>query len=194
MLAERPLNLTDYALAAALGIGNFLAFYRAQPADSHAGAGEVLVNCLIFGPIAGIASMFLFAGIYTRLGARAGGKSSLTATFHVLAYGGIPLVAALGVWALAVMLIGDAGFLADPSAELDGFKAIIRDLELAAYAFLWMWSVVLQVMGFSELQGIPNAKSLGLWLLGQLLWIVGLVMLLLIIAILLPGLLPVPNT
>lgn len=193
-LAERPLSFTDYALASALGIGNFLAFYRAQPAEGHAGIGEVLVNSLIFGPIAGIASMYLFASIYSRLGVRAGGKSSRTATFHVLAYGGIPVVAALGVWALAILLIGDAAFLANPSTELEGFQSVIRQAEIAAYVFLWAWSVVLQMMGFSELLGISNGKALGLWLLGQVLWIVALVMLLLIIAILIPGLLPVANT
>jgi hypothetical protein len=49
-------------------------------------------------------------------------------------------------------------------------------------------------MGFSELQGIATGKALVIWLLGQFLWMLALVMLLLIIAILFPGLLPVPNT
>jgi hypothetical protein len=193
-LAGKPLSVADYVLAAVLGVGNFLAFYRAQPVEGHGSIGEVLVNSLIFGPIAGVASMYLFASIYARLGARAGGHSSRAAVFHVLAYGGIPMIAGLGVWALAIMLIGDAAFLATPNTELDGFQAVILQLEIAAYIFLWLWSVVLQVMGFSELQGIATGKALVIWLLGQFLWLLALVMLLLIIAILFPGLLPVPNT
>ena len=31
-----------------------------------------------------------------------------------------------------------------------------------------LWSVVLQVMGFSEIQGFVTRKAFGVWLLGQL--------------------------
>lgn len=193
-LAGRPLGFTDYALASVLGIGNFLAFYRSQSADAHRGIGEILLNSLIFGPITGVASMYLFASIYARLGVRAGGNSSRAAVFHVLAYGGMPVVAALCVWGLAIMLIGNAAFLATPDKELDGFQVIILQLGIFAYLFLWLWSVVLQVMGFSELQGFATGKALRIWLLGQILSIVAWVALLLIVAVLFPGLLPVTNT
>jgi hypothetical protein len=193
-LAGQPLSITDYVLASVLGIGNYLAFYRSQGGDAHRGIGEVLLNSLIFGPILGVASIFLFAGIYARLGARAGANSSRTAVFHVLAYGGIPVVAALGVWGLAIMLIGNAAVVATPNQELDGFQSIILQLEVLAYIFLWLWSVTLQVMGFSELLGVATGKALRIWLLGQLLWIIALVVILLIIAILFPTLLPATNT
>jgi hypothetical protein len=191
-LAGQPLRFTDYALAAVLGIGNLLAFYRTQPAAGHAGIGEVVLNSLIFGPVAGIASTYLFANIYARLGSRAGGRAGRTAVFHVLAYGGIPAVAGLGLWVLAILLIGDSAFVPAPPSELDGFQAVIQQLLIIAYVFLLLWSVLLQVMGFSELQGIATGKALGVWLLGQLVWLLALFMLLLIIVILFPGLLPVP--
>jgi hypothetical protein len=193
-LAGRPLGFTDYALASVLGIGNYLAFYRSQGGDAHRGIGEVMLNSLIFGPILGVASMFLFASIYARLGVRAGGSPSRTAVFHVLAYGGLPVVAALGVWGLAIMLIGNAAIVATPNLELDGFQSVILQLEVLAYIFLWLWSVTLQVMGFSELLGVTTGKALRIWLLGQLLWIIALVVILLIIAILFPCLLPLTNT
>jgi hypothetical protein len=148
---------------------------------------------VIFGPITGVASMYLFASIYARLGVRAGGNSSRAAVFHVLSYGGMPVVAALCVWGLAIMLIGNAAFLATPNKELDGFQVIILQLGIFAYFFLYLWSVVLQVMGFSELQGFATGKALRIWLLGQILSIVAWVALLLIVAVLFPGLLPVNN-
>jgi Yip1 domain len=192
-LADKPLGVTDYALAALLGIGNSLALYRPDAAGTHVSLGALLMNSLIFGPV-GIASMYLFASIYTRLGFRAGGKSSRASTFHVLAYGGVPVVAAVGVWVVAIALIGDSAFLASPAAELDGFQSVIRQLEIVAYLFLALWSVVLQVMGFSELLAISNAKALGLLVMGQILLWVGLGMLLLLLVILFPNLMSVPNT
>jgi Yip1 domain len=189
-LAEQPLSFTDYALASILGIGNLLALHRSQPGDVHTGVGGILLNSLIFGPLVGIASTFLFTSIYTRLGARAGGNSSRAAVFHVLAYGGIPVVAGLVVWGLAILLIGDAAYLAAPAKEVDGFQSFILGLEVLAYVFFLLWSVVLQVMGFSELQGVATGKAFGIWLLGQLLWIVALASLVLIAAILFPGLMP----
>ena len=193
-LAEQPLKFPDFVLASALGVGNFLAFYRSQPAAGHAGIGEVALNSLIFGPIVGIASTYLFASIYARLGSRVGGRAGRAPIFHVLSYGGIPVVAGLGLWALTIMLIGEEAFVPKAHSELDGFQAVILQLQIIAYVFLWLWSVLLQVMGFSELQGIATGKALGVWLLGQLLCMLALFMLLLVIAILFPGLLPVPTT
>ena len=191
-LAGQPLSFTDYALVSALGIANCLASYRSQSAEVHHGLGEVLLNSLIFGVILGIASTFLFAGICARLGPREGGSLSRTAVFHVLAYGGIPVVAAFGVWGLAIMLVGDAAAVAAP-VQLDGFQTLILLLEVLASAFLGLWSVTLQVMGLSELLEVPIGKALRIWLLGRLLWIIAILMIVLLVAILFPGVLPVTN-
>jgi Yip1 domain len=189
-LAERPMTFTDYALPAVLSTGNLFVFQSAQATPGS--VGHVLANSLLFGPIFGIASTYLFAGIYQRLVTRAGGNCSRAAVFHVLAYGALPVVAALGIWGLATLLIGDAALPATPAKELDGFQAVIARLELLTYAFLWLWSVVLQVMGFSELQGIAPGKAMRFWILGQALCVLALFMLLMIIGILFPNLLPVP--
>jgi hypothetical protein len=55
-----------------------------------------------------------------------------------------------------------------------------------AYLLLWFWSVVLQVMGFSEIMGLTTRKAFGVWVLGQLLWL----LLSLLLFILFPGLVP----
>jgi hypothetical protein len=193
-LAGQPLSVADYALVSILGIGNYLAFYRPQAGAAHSSLGEVLLNSLIFGPILGLTSMFLFAGIYARLGARVGANVTRTAVFHVLAYGGFPVVVGLGVWGLAILLIGNAAFVATPNQELDLFQSFILLLEVLTYFFLWLWSVTLQVMGLSELLDVTTRKALRIWLLGQLLWVIALVVIVLIIAILFPGLLPAAST
>jgi hypothetical protein len=193
-LALRPIGIADYLLAAAQGIGNCFVLYRTEAFQSHTSVGEILGNSLLIGPIAGVASMFLFATIYARLGLRAGGKSTRDQVFHVLAYGGIPVVVALGIWALTALLVGDAAFVDTPTTQVDGFLLVILRLQFAAYMFLSLWSLVLQVMGFSEIQGFPVRKSFGIWLLGQALWILALVVLLVLIAVLFPSVFPIPTT
>jgi hypothetical protein len=193
-LAARPIGIADYLLASAQGIGNCFVLYRTEAFQSHASVGEILGNSLLIGPIAGVASMFLFATIYARLGLRGGGKSTRDQVFHVLAYGGIPVVVALGIWALTALLVGDAAFVDTPTAQVDGFLLVILRLQFAAYMFLSLWSLVLQVMGFSEIQGFTVRKSFGIWLLGQALWFLALVVLLVLIAVLFPSVLPMPST
>jgi hypothetical protein len=112
--------------------------------------------------------------------------------FHVLAYGGVPVVAALILWGVTALIAGDAAFVDAPSSDVDGFLVVILRLQFAAYVFLLLWSVVLQVMGFSEIQGLVTRKAFGVWLLGQVLWILALLVLLVLVAVLFPGIVPTP--
>src|SRR3984957_14760898 len=166
-LATSPAGIVDYLLAAAQGIGNFLALYRTQDAGAHNGVAEILGNSFAYGAIAGIASLFLMAVIYGRLGARVGGKATLSQVIHVLAYGGTPMVASLAIWVMAALAAGQATFMETPRADVDGFVMLLLHFQVASYLFLLVWSVVLQVMGFSEIQGFTTRKAFGVWVLGQ---------------------------
>ncbi len=179
-LASQPVGLTDYLLAAAQGVATSMAVYRTQFAGTHASAAEVLQIALVFGPVGGVVTLYLFAAIYGRLGLRAGGTSKRNQVIHVLAYGGIPVAASLLLWALTAFMVGEAAIVdtplatpggAAPGAEVDGFVAFVLRLQLAGYLLLVLWSVVLQVMGFSEIQGLTTRKAFGVWILGQLLWL-----------------------
>jgi Yip1 domain len=189
-LATRPVGITDYLLAAAQGVATSIAVYRTQLAGSQASAAEILGSSLLFGPIGGVASLYLFAAIYGRLGARAGGKSERNQVFHVLAYGGLPVAASLLLWAFTALLVGEVAIVDRPSAEVDGFVALVLRLQFAAYLLLLLWSVVLQVMGFSEIQGLATRKAFGVWVLGQLLALFAAVFLSMLIATLFPGIVP----
>jgi hypothetical protein len=191
-LAGTPVGITDYLLAAAQGVATWIAMYRSQLAVSHVSVAEILQSSLLFGPIGGIVSLYLFAAVYARLGARAGGASARNAVFHVLAYGGIPVIASLLLWTVSLLLVGESAIAETPGAELDGFVAALLWLQFAGYLFLFLWSVVLQIMGFSEILGLATRKAFGVWLLGQVLVVLAALFLSLLIAILFPG--AVPNS
>lgn len=194
-LASQPVGITDYLLAAAQGVATSIAVYRTQFAGTHVSAADVLQSSLMFGPIWGVLSLYLFAAIYGRLGARAGGTSKRNQVFHVLAYGGIPVAASLVLWALTALFIGEAAIIdtpgaATPGGDVDGFVAFVLRLQFAVYVLLMLWSVVLQVMGFSEIQGLTTRKAFGVWVLGQLLALLAAFFLMFLIALLFPGIVP----
>jgi hypothetical protein len=189
-LARQPVGVVDYLLAAAQGIGNYLMLYQSQVSESHLSVADIVGNSLRIGPIAGVAGVFIFSLIYGRLGARIGGNSTRNQVFHVLAYGGLPVAATLILWGLALLLIGEGALGQAPGADVDGFVWIIVRLQLAVNVLLLFWSVVLQVMGFSEILGLPVRKAFGLWVLGQLLGVLAAFFLAVFVAILLPGVVP----
>ena len=189
-LATRPIGATDYVLAAIQGVATSIMVYRTQLAGSNASTAEILGSSFIFGPLGGVVSMYLFAAIYGRLGKRAGGKSARNQVFHVLAYGGIPLAASLLLWIFTALLVGEVAVVERPGVEIDRFVGFMLRAQFAAHMLLLLWSVVLQVMGFSEVLGLPTRKAFGVWVLGQLLALLLTLFLSVLIVILFPGLVP----
>jgi len=188
-LAARPVGITDYLLAAAQGIGNFLALYRHEGAGAHSSVEEILAKSLAYGAVAGVVSVYLMAVIYGRLGLRAGGKSTTNQVIHVLAYGGVPMAASLAIWVLTALLAGEATFVENPRADLEAFLALLLHVQFISYVLLLIWSIVLQVMGLSEIQGLTTRKAFGVWFLGQIIGFLASLLLALLIDTLFPGIL-----
>jgi Yip1 domain len=188
-LAARPVGITDYLLAAAQGIANSLALYRSQETGTHNSAADILVNSLAFGAVAGVASLFLMALLYRRLGIRAGGQSTTQQVIHVLAYGGVPTAASLVIWVLTALLAGDAIFVEKPPADLEGFLTLLLHGQFICYMLMSIWSIVLQVMGFSEIQGLTVRKAFGVWVLGQFIALLACFVVAFIVETLFPGVL-----
>ena len=188
-LNARPAGITDYLLMAAQGIGNFLALYRTEGAGAHSSVAEILANSVAYGAVAGVASLFLMAVIYRRLGTRAGGKATTSQVIHVLAYGGVPMVASLAIWVLTALLAGEDTFLETPRPDAEGFLVLLLHVQFISYVLLLIWSIVLQVMGFSEIQGLATRKAFGVWLVGQIIGFLASLFLALVIETLFPGLL-----
>jgi hypothetical protein len=185
-LASRPVGILDYVLAAAQGSGYFLALYRTESAGAHSSVAEILGKSLAYGAVAGVASLFLMAVIYGRLGARAGGKSTTSQVIHVLAYGGVPSFA---LWVVTALLAGEAAFVDTARADAEEFLVLLLHVQFTFYVLLLFWSVVLQVMGFSEIQGLALRKAFGVWLLGQIIGFLASLFLPLMLEALFPGLL-----
>jgi hypothetical protein len=188
-LAPLPVGIADYLLAAAQGIGNFLALYRTEGAGAHSSVEEILAKSFAYGAVAGVASLYLMAVIYGRLGTRAGGKSTTSQVIHVLAYGGVPMAVSLAIWVLTALLAGEATFVETPRADIESFLALLLHVQFISYVLLLIWSIVLQVMGLSEIQGLATRKAFGVWVLGQIIGFLASLFVALIIDTLFPGLL-----
>jgi hypothetical protein len=186
-LASRPINSTDYLLGAAQGVVGWLALSRAQNVGATTSVAEIFGKALLVGSIAGVASLFLMGAIYSRLGTRAGGAPARHQVIHVLAYGGVPMVASLVVWVFTALLAGEATFEQAPRADVEGFVALLLHAQFFAYVLLTLWSVVIQVMGLSEIQGFATRKAFGLWVLGQAIGFLALLFLVILIATLFPN-------
>ena len=188
-LAARPLGIADYLLAAAQGVGNLLALCRHVGAGAHSSVEAILAISFAYGAVSGVVSVYLMAIIYGRLGLRAGGKSTTTQVIHVLAYGGVPMAASLAIWVLTALLAGEATFVETPRADLEAFLALLLHLQFTSYVLLFIWSIVLQVMGLSEIQGLTTRKAFGVWFLGQIIGFLVSLFLALAIETLFPGIL-----
>jgi hypothetical protein len=160
---------------------------RAQNAGTHSSIAEIFGKALLIGSVAGVASLFLMGAIYARLGARAGKPTARNQVIHVLAYGGVPMAASLIVWVFTALLTGEVTFEQDPHPDVEGFVALLLHAQFFAYVLLTIWSVVIQVMGLSEIQGVTARKALGLWILGQVVGFLALLFLMILIATLFPN-------
>ena len=186
-LAARPVAITDYLLGAAQGSAGWLALSRAQNAGAQSSVAEIFGKALLIGSVAGIASLLLMGAIYTALASRSGKASTRNQVIHVLAYGGVPMLGSLVIWALTALLTGEVTFEQEPRSEVDGFVALLLHAQFFAYVLLMIWSVVIQVMGLSEIQGVATRKAFGLWILGQLVGFLALLFLMILIATLFPN-------
>jgi hypothetical protein len=166
-LASQPIGLADHVLGAAQGIVSALGYCRANDFGTKFSIGDIFWTAGVTGAIVGIASLYIMAAIYVRLGSRAGRKPTHRQAVHILAYGAMPTALSLGIWVLTALLAGEVTFVQAPK-EVDDFIRVLLMLQFASYVLLLMWSVVLQVMGFSEILGTSNVRAFGIWVLGQL--------------------------
>ncbi len=186
-LADAPVGLVDQLLGAAQGVVGSLAYCRAQDAGAKFSLGQIFGTALLVGSVVGIASLYVMAVIYARIGTRTTKPAPRRQVVHVLAYGGVPLAMSLSLWVLTALLAGGATFMQAPRADLEGFIAILLKAQFVSYVFLMIWSVVLQVMGFSEILGISTRKAFGVWVLGQLIGVLAALFLFVLIMTVVPG-------
>jgi hypothetical protein len=186
-LAPQPVGRIDYLLGAAQGMVGWLAWSRTQNAGATESVAAILGKSVALGALFGIASLYVMAAIYAGLGRRAGGKATRQQVIHVLAYGAVPMAVSLGIWVLTALLAGESAFLKTPRPDDEGFLVLLLRAQFISYVLLTAWSVVLQVMGFSEIQGLATRKALGIWVLGQLIGLLAALFLAILAATLMPA-------
>ncbi len=186
-LAAKPVGRTDLLLGAAQGIVGLLGYCRARNAGASYGLMEIFGAATIIGSVLGVVSLYVMGTIYARLGAGTGNPNLKRQTIHVLAYGAVPMAVSLGIWVLTALLAADATFMSTPRPEDEGFVAILLSAQFISYVLLMIWSLVLQVMGFSEILKVTTGKAFGLWILGQLVGILAALFLAVIVTTLMPG-------
>jgi hypothetical protein len=165
-LASQPIGLADHLLGAAQGMISMLGYSRAKDFGAKLDLGQIFFTAGVIGAVIGIVSLHIMAAIYARLGSRVGRLTTRRPIVHVLAYGGVPMAGALGIWVLTALIAGEATFVQAPK-DVDDFVDLLLGTQFLSYILLLMWSVVLQVMGFSEILAVSNAKAFGVWVLGQ---------------------------
>ena len=180
-LADRPVGAADFLLSAAQGMVGILVLSRMKGLGASVGVAEIMLKAALQGAVSGIAIIWIQAWIYTWLGRHAGGVASKSQVIHVLAYGSTPLVASLGIWCLAVVLLGEQAFIERPGGETDPFVALLMTLQVSAHVLLAIWSAILQVMGLSEMHKVRTGGALGTWLLGQFVAVFALVIIMLVL-------------
>jgi hypothetical protein len=186
-LAAQPVGLVDQMLGAAQGVMSMLGYFRAQDFGAKFTLGQIFTAAVLVGAVVGIAGLYLMAAIYSLVGSRAGGSAPMRRqSAHVLAYSSVPLAMALGIWVLTALIAGEVAFIQAPQ-DLDGFVAILLNAQFVSYLLLAAWSVVLQVMGFSEIFSIRPGKAFGVWVLGQLIAVLAILFLYLITSRLVPS-------
>lgn len=165
-LADTPVGPADYALSAAQGIALALFFSRMKNMGLTAGFERILLQAIAQGTLSGIAVIWLQSWLYTWLGRQTGGVAKRPAVMHVLAYGSAPLLITLTLGCLSALFLGVDAFVAQPR-DPEFFETLIGAVLTAGFLLPALWSVILQVMGLSEVHRVRFRGALGTWLLGQ---------------------------
>jgi hypothetical protein len=186
-LSAEPVGFADRLLGAVQGVVVILSACRAQDAGAKLGLGQIFAGACIIGSVSGIISLYIMAAIYARIAGRSADSAARRQVVHVLAYGGVPLSVSLCVWVFTALLAGDAAFLHAPRPDDEGFILILLYARAGSSWLLAAWSVVLQVMGFSEILGIATRRAFGIWVLGQLIGALAALIAFVLIDSLLPG-------
>lgn len=165
-------------LAALGGVAQVLDRASTQNLGDEHGVGAILLAAVLAGPIAGVIGIYVGAWLLTVSGRWIGGEAPGAHLRAALAWGNLPNVAGLLLWAPALALVGGEMFTsATPQLENQPLLALF----LLPLGLLWValavWSLVLIVLGTAQVQGFSGWRALGNLLLAALLFAVPFLML-----------------
>ena len=144
-------------LAALAGVRQALNEMTISQLGDEFGPAGLIILALGAGAVAGMVGLYLAAWLFEVTGRWLGGTARARELRAALAWGGVPLVAALLVVALEVLLYGQAIFTsALPSLNQKPVFLALRVVE----SVLSIWALVLLLKCVSEVQGFSIWKAL----------------------------------
>jgi hypothetical protein len=175
-LAERPTIAVVLVMGSVWGIErNFHElFKRAVPLGEIRPLPTVFAANVGFGIVFGISIIWLASWVFAWCARRLGGAVSSTSVRVVLAWSAVPHVVTLLYLFALFFAQGQFFLLQDRKGLLLSAPALVAPF-LLVQLVCSIWSVVLAVVGLSELAKISVGRSIGAYLLGGLMLLVPLV-------------------
>lgn len=174
-LAEKPSLVSTIILASIWGIErNFNELFKhAVPLSDAKPLLEVFGANVVFGILFGISVIWLASWVFAWSSRRLGGALSASAMRTILAWSGVPKVLTLlGLFGLFAAL-GQSFLSQDQTSLLKSFPALVGVFVLVQLVCS-IWTVVLGVVGLSELSKLSIWKSIGVYALGGVILLVPL--------------------
>jgi hypothetical protein len=121
----------------------------------------IIVLCIIAGGLFGWMTYYIYAAMLSWTGSWLGGKGNTKSILRILAYGMLPSVVALIFLIPQLVIYGDEVFKSEGDITSGGLLAnVIVYGSMAIEFVLGIWTMVLCVVGISEVQKLNVGKSI----------------------------------
>lgn len=156
-------------LAALAGVAQVLDRASGRSMGDTVSFPMILGFAVLLGPIFGVLTLYISSALIAWTGRWIGGSAPSRHIRTAMAWAGVPVVAALVLWVIAIAVLGDEMFTtAMPRVEANlGLAFLTMALGLAIFA-LGVWSLILLLKCVGEVQGFSAWKAMGNVLLGGL--------------------------
>lgn len=121
----------------------------------------VIASCIILGGLLGWISYYIYAALLSWTGKWLNGQGDTNSILRMLSYAMIPSIAALVLLIPQILILGNEIF----QSEIDIFSkgiatVLIFYITVTLEIFLGCWSIILTVVGISEVQKLSIGKSI----------------------------------
>ena len=157
-------------LLALLGsVGQTLGVFSAQGIGKILSMGEILVTTILTAPLVAFFYLFALGWLLHQVALRLGGEGSIEQTRAALAWSWAPIVSVLPLWGVKYILFRDELFLADkPFVESQPVLSFLAWVIGVVDFAIGLWSLIILFSALSEIHRISVLKSIGAFLLTQL--------------------------
>lgn len=145
--AAKPLK-TVLLLGVLTGIELCFSFFSSKNNFGHFSPANILLICLLAGPVAGIAWIFITSTLVKITGYWLGGNGSIMNISAAVAWGNIPIICGLPLSILTVFMMS--------AAEVPAF---IQHCAQFMYIILFIWSFFITLNCLMHVQGFFSAWS-----------------------------------